>query len=68
LPLPRGGAIVEITGAKIVINAVAAVNYMTQKGALLAAALSSGVIIGKKISVTAISIYVRDVLPSVILN
>lgn len=61
---PRGGALIEIVGAKIVINAAAIIVYIAKKGALTAMLITASGIFIKKIPKTAISTIIRNSLPA----
>ena len=57
--LPRGGAILGITGAKL----VAVISYLAENGAIAGLLLSCTGVIVKKIPATAISTYLCDAFP-----
>jgi len=61
--LPRGGAFIEITGAKLVFNTAAVLNFIANKGAWTGLFLTSATVTLKKIPSTALTKYVRDALP-----
>lgn len=60
---PRGGALVEITEVKLVVNVAATIFYVAKKGALTAMFLTASGIFIKKIPKNAISTVVRNSLP-----
>ena len=60
--VPRGGALLEIAGAKLVINVGALIISVAQKGALAAMLLTSGGVLVSKIPETSISTVVRNAL------
>ena len=61
---PRGGALIEIAGAKIVFNVAATIVYIAKKGALTAMCITAGGVFLKKIPKTAISTVIRNSLPT----
>lgn len=59
----RGGAVLEIVGAQVLINIAAVVNFVAQKGSI-AGLLGASAFVGfKKMPSTAISKFVKDALP-----
>lgn len=60
--LPRGGAIIEISGFSIKVVGQVVINFLAEKG-LLAGLLTGGGIVISKIPATAISSYLRDAFP-----
>ena len=61
---PRGGALIEFVGAKIIINVAGTVIFLAQKGALTAMLLGAGGVLVKKIPTKAVSTLVREALPN----
>lgn len=60
---PTGGALVELVGAKVVINIAATLVYVAKKGALTGLVLSAAGILVKKIPQKAVSTVIRNALP-----
>ena len=61
---PRGGGLIEIAGAKIVINVAATIVYIAKKGTLTAMILTTSGVFIKKVPKTAISTVIRNSLPT----
>jgi hypothetical protein len=61
---PRGGALVEVAGAKIVINVAATIVYIAKKGTLTATIITAGGVLLKKVPKTAVSTVIRNALPT----
>lgn len=61
---PRGGALIEIASAKIVINVAATIVFIAKKGTATAMILTAGGIFIKKVPKTAISTIIRNALPT----
>lgn len=60
---PRGGALVEIVGAQIILNVAPTIIYVAQKGALIGMFLTVGGVVIKKIPKSAISTIVHNASP-----
>ena len=61
---PRGGAIFEVVGAKLVINLGVAIIYIAKKGTLTALVLTAGGLVVKKIPKNQLSTILRNSLAS----
>lgn len=61
---PRGGALLEITGAKIIINTAATLVYIAKNGAWTAIIITASSIFIKKVPKNAISTMIRNSLPT----
>jgi hypothetical protein len=61
---PRGGALVEVAGAKIVINVAATIVSIAKKGTLTATIITAGGVLIKKVPKTAISTVIRNAFPT----
>jgi hypothetical protein len=61
---PRGGALVEIAGAKLVINVATTIIVLAQKGAWIGIFGTASVVVMKKIPINAVSTILRNALPS----
>jgi hypothetical protein len=62
--LPRGGAIIEITAAKLVVNIAGVITFVAQKGTLTGMILTVTGVVIKKIPTTALSTFVHNALPT----
>lgn len=60
---PRGGALVEVIGAKLVVNVASTIIFVAKKGVLLGMFLTAGGVVTKKIPKNAISTIVHKALP-----
>lgn len=59
---PRGGVLFEVTGAKVVINLVGVITFISKKGTLTGIILAGSAVVIKKIPLTAISTVLRKVV------
>ena len=61
--LPRGGALIEITGAKFLIDIVGVITFISKKGVLIGITLATSSVVIKKIPLTVVSTVLRNALP-----
>lgn len=61
---PRGGAIMELIGTKIVFNVAPTIIFLAKNGIPLGALLSGSFVVLKKIPQTAVSTVLREALPT----
>ena len=62
LRTPRGGALVEVAGAKIVLNVIGIITFVAKKGTLTGIILATTGVIIKKVPITSVSKVLRKVV------